>query len=192
MQKIPTLFVRDEGDRRHVTSEVAPGCEWVLKGEGVPTRKYDGTCVRLDIDGEWWARREVKPGKKAPPGYVAVSTDDITGKTVGWEPIGQSSFAAFFEQALECAGASSDPLSAGTYELIGPKVNGNPERRERHELVPHADAETITEDGDQGVRSFSGIRDLVLGLAAEGWEGLVYHHPDGRMSKIKGRDFPHG
>ena len=23
---------------------------------------------------------------------------------------------------------------------------------------------------------------------AHGWEGLVYHHPDGRMAKMKARD----
>jgi hypothetical protein len=42
----------------------------VLDGEGVATRKYDGTCVMFDGDG-WWARREVKPGKTAPAGFVA-------------------------------------------------------------------------------------------------------------------------
>ena len=46
----------------HVLPEITPGCEWVIAGEGVATRKYDGTCVMYDGD-EWWARREVKPGK---------------------------------------------------------------------------------------------------------------------------------
>ena len=54
MKKIQTLFVRDwDGDRRYVLPEVAPGCEWVLKGEGVPTRKYDGTCVMFAGLAEW-------------------------------------------------------------------------------------------------------------------------------------------
>ena len=74
MRKIPTLFVRDEQDRRHVTSEVTPGCEWVLAGEGVATRKYDGTCCMFDGE-QWWARREVKPGKTDPPGFWLISVD---------------------------------------------------------------------------------------------------------------------
>jgi hypothetical protein len=45
MRKIPTLFVRDPDDRRHVTEQITPGCEWVTAGEGTATRKYDGTCT---------------------------------------------------------------------------------------------------------------------------------------------------
>ena len=92
MRKIPTLFVRDEQDRRYVTAEVSPGCEWVLEGEGVPTRKYDGTCVMYDGE-RWWARREVKPGKTSPPFWRHVDSDTTTGKSVGWEPVEQSAFA---------------------------------------------------------------------------------------------------
>ena len=69
MEKIPTLFVRDDQDRRYVTPEVTPGCEWVLAGEGIARRKYDGTCVMYGADGRWWARRAVKPGKTIPPHF---------------------------------------------------------------------------------------------------------------------------
>src|SRR5215470_753136 len=87
MKKIPTLFVRDDEDRRYVTEAVNSGCEWVLAGEGAATRKFDGTCVMLDEDGRWWARREVKPGKQAPANFVHVEHDETTGKTMGWEPV---------------------------------------------------------------------------------------------------------
>jgi hypothetical protein len=70
MKKIPTLFLRDENDRAHVTSTPNPECAWVFEGEGVATRKYDGTCVMRDEDGDWWARREVKPGKTPPPNWT--------------------------------------------------------------------------------------------------------------------------
>lgn len=193
MKKIPTLFRRDPDDMRHVLPEVHPECEWVLAGEGVATRKYDGTCVMLDAEGQWWARREVKPGKTPPPNYVAIETDEATGKTVGWEPISQSAFAKFHAEALEEAEDAEypedyhpGPWPVGTYELIGPKINRNPERCEVHELVAHecADVAQIPD------RSFVGIRDAVLELANFGWEGIVFHHPDGRMAKIKARDFP--
>ena len=43
MKKIPTMFERDwNGDRSRVVNQVHPGCEWVLAGEGVATRKLDG------------------------------------------------------------------------------------------------------------------------------------------------------
>src|SRR5512142_1787630 len=100
MRKIPTLFLRDPADMRRVTRDVHPDCAWVLAGEGVATRKYDGTCVRLDGAGRWYARREVKPGRTAPPGFEPVQTDPATGKTVGWEPAAQSAYARYVAEAL--------------------------------------------------------------------------------------------
>jgi hypothetical protein len=186
MKKIPTLFVRDPDDRRYVTDEVTPGCEWVLAGEGVATRKYDGTCVLLDQEGGWWARREVKTGKTAPDGWWPADHDDVTGKSVGWEPIGGSPFAKFFDEAIRNVDPHHKPHKPGTYELIGPKINGNPEQADFHVLLHHADAERV---GPTGI-DFPSIRQAILALGDDGWEGIVWHHPDGRMAKLKRRDFP--
>lgn len=179
MKKIKTLLVRDPDDRAHVLDEVEPGCEWVLRGEGIATRKYDGTCVMLEPDGRWWARREVKPGKAPPANFAPEQHDEVTGKTVGWEPIEQSSFAKFHAEALE--GYYFKP---GTYELVGPKINGNPEHREQHELIGHEGAETAR------IASYEigFVKDFVSNLGKSGWEGIVWHHPDGRMAKLKARD----
>lgn len=187
MRKIPTLFLRDEQDRSRVTREVNPACAWVLAGEGVATRKYDGTCVRLTKDGLWWARREVKSGKVAPQGYVPVQLDPTTGKTVGWEPIEQSSFAKFHAQALASQAAHFGPedLAPGTYELIGVKVNGNPERIDPefgHQLISHAHAQGLP----NAPRTWD---ELYIYLGNFTGEGIVWHHPDGRMAKLKRRDF---
>jgi hypothetical protein len=65
MRKIPTLFKRDENNRKHVTSEANPECHWVLDGDGVATRKYDGTSC-LVKDGKFFRRYEVKKGKTPP------------------------------------------------------------------------------------------------------------------------------
>ncbi len=192
MQKIPTLFVRNPNDRAHVLRDVNPECEWVMDGFGLATRKYDGTCVMLDEDGTWWARREVKPRKELPPGYKVVAHDEITGKLFGWEPIAQSSFAKYHAEAIADAedaeypeGCHPGPWPIGTYELIGPKINGNPERCETHELVAHAQAERVPANLD--CRSYDEIREF---LAQRSWEGLVYHGPNGLMAKIKMKDFP--
>lgn len=180
MKKIPTLFRRDPDDMRRVTREVHPDCRWVLAGEGVATRKYDGTCVMYDGQ-RWWARREVKPGKKPPADYRPIETDDVTGKTVGWEPVEQSAFAKYHAEAVDHADAVTGwPI--GTYELVGPKVNGNPEGEAGHRLWAHAAAEV-----EDAPRDFDG---LATWLADYPSEGIVWHHPDGRMAKLKRRDFP--
>jgi hypothetical protein len=173
-----------------VTDEVHPDCQWVLDGEGVATRKYDGTCVMLDEDGNWWARREVKPGKTPPPNFRAEETDPNTGKTVGWEPMAQSPFAKFHAEAVAPAEEFGDligrPLPPGTYELVGPKINGNPERAIDHRLESHANAERL-EGWDL---TYESLREhLTSWIANEGIEGIVWHHPDGRMAKLKVKDF---
>jgi len=185
VRKIPTLYVRDwDGDRRYVLPQVTPGCEWVVvNGEGVATRKFDGTCVMYDGE-HWWARREVKEGKPSPAGFVLVEADPETGKTVGWEPVEQSSFWRYWIEATTVAlGAKGDSdREPGTYELVGPKVNGNPERYDTHQLIWHEGA-TVLPDAP---RDFNGVARY---LHAHPYEGIVWHHPDGRMAKIKRRDF---
>lgn len=183
MKKIPTLFRRDPDDLRHVLPEVNPGCEWVLAGEGVATRKYDGTCVMFD-GTSWWARREVKPGKDAPHGWTEVDHDDVTGKRVGWEPIQQSAFTKFAAEAI-ADDAPPRGWQPGTYELCGPKIIRNPESFKSHVLVRHDDAEQIAVPH----LSFAALCVVVVDLLSDGVEGIVWHHPDGRMAKLKGRDF---
>lgn len=187
MRKIPTVFLRDPENLKTVLPEVTPGCEWVLEGVGVPTRKYDGTCTMYD-GLMWWARREVKPGKQIPDDFRPEMTDETTGKTVGWVPMVQSAFAKWHAEALE----DCDP-TPGTYELCGPKVNGNPEGFATHMLIPHARAERVPYQtfGKEGPATYEDLRNAVLVWgAARGAEGIVWHHPDGRMAKLKVRDFP--
>lgn len=182
MRKIPTVFRRDPDDLKHVLPEVNPSCEWVLAGEGVATRKYDGTCV-LVRGGAMFARREVKPGKPPPPDFELVETDPATGKSVGWVPVTDAPEYARHWEAWNHGPPrwAGEKWEDGTYELCGPKVNGNPEGFERHDLVPHGSVEV------DAPRSFEGLREALL--AQPCIEGVVWHHPDGRMAKLKRRDF---
>lgn len=178
MRKIPTIFERDwDGDRSRVLNVPAPGCEWVISGEGIATRKYDGTCC-LVRDGALYKRHEVKPGKAAPEGFEAVEHDSETGKTVGWIPVGDGPEDRWHQEAWR--GLEHAPPD-GTYELVGPKIQGNPEGFAGHVLVEHAAAERYIVP-----RNYDGILDLLSEMDVE---GFVFHHPDGRMAKIKARDF---
>lgn len=194
MRKVPTLFQRDPDDMRRLLLQVHPDCQWVLNGEGVATRKYDGTCVMYD--GTWWARREVKPGKQFPAEFRLAEHDHVTGKSVGWEPIDQSPFRKPFQEAVEPLAQFGvligQDVPEGTYELVGPKINGNPERCETHRLERHATAEQVDHGyflDDTGGMTFASVRTAILALAEDGWEGVVWHHPDGRYAKLKARDF---
>ncbi|TMS00256.1 hypothetical protein EJK15_03550 [Nonomuraea basaltis] len=183
MRKVPTIFVRDwNSNPKYVTEEPNPECAWVFAGEGVPTVKWDGTCVKLDEAGRWWARREVKSGKADPPDFVLIEEDLETGKRMGWEPVERSGFAKYHAEALQTT------LRPGTYELLGPKINGNPDGFEAHVLMEHGWAPLrIREDVKSAPRDYDGLREW---LHARPYEGIVWHGPDGRMAKIKARDFP--
>jgi hypothetical protein len=184
MNKIPTVFKRDPEDMRRLLSEVHEDCQWVLDGEGVATRKYDGTCCMFD-GKRWWARREVKDGGRWPQEFQQISRDPNTQKTVGWVPMESSSFAKWQAEAVELyPGGAAVP---GTYELCGPKVNGNPEGYDCHVIVRHSGAERLPLVGPFNLEY---LRTVVMDMANDaGWEGIVWHHPDGRMAKLKGRDF---
>ena len=179
MKKTPTIFVRDEVNRKIVTKEVNPVCQWVFDGEGVATRKYDGTCCKIE-NNVLYKRREVKKGKQEPDGFDLVSTDDITGKKVGWVKVSDTNEDQWHRQGFDALENKQD----GTYELCGPKVQGNPENYESHVLIRHATAEII----DGLLITYDEIRDVILNHSPP-IEGIVYHHPDGRMAKIKARDF---
>lgn len=178
MKKIPTMFERDwTGDRSRVVDQVHPGCKWALAGEGWPTKKIDGTCCMVR-DGKLYKRREYKGTDNVPEGFEIAGRDDETGKIVGWMPVTDDASDRWHREAF----ALWAKLANGTYELVGPKVQGNPENYPRHELVSH-DVLQLNADVP---RTFDGLREWFSG---QDIEGIVFHHPDGRMAKIKMRDF---
>jgi len=174
MQKIISLFQRNYDGDRLVRNEIVPGAEWVIAGEGVATQKIDGTCC-LVRGGKIYKRYEVKPGGTPPANFEpANEIDENTGKQQGWVPVGDGPEDRWHREAFFIQ-------PDGTYELVGPKIQGNPEGCEEHLLVRHG-AFVL----DDAPRDFDGLKAYLAGTPIE---GIVWHHPDGRMVKIKARDF---
>ena len=178
MKKIPTMFERDwEGDRSRVLNKPHPDCDWVFLGDGVATIKLDGSCCMIR-GGRLYKRRELKGGT-VPDGFELVDHDEETKKTVGWMPVVGGPEDKYHLEALERVDGS---LPDGTYELVGPKVQGGAEHYAKHTLIPHGMIKPI----ESPPRTFDALRNWMNG---QDIEGLVFHHPDGRMAKIKLRDF---
>ena len=162
---------------RLVRDEVVPGAEWVLAGEGQATRKYDGTCC-LVRDGRLFKRYDLKPGKTPPPDFEPAQEEDTpTGKRPGWIPVSDTNPNDCWHREAVAEGLPP----SGTYELCGPKVQGNPEGFAEHTLVKHG-AKILP----AAPRTFAGLHAY---FRLVGVEGIVWHHPDGRMVKIKAKDF---
>lgn len=179
MQKIISLFQRNyEGDRL-VRDEVVPGAEWVQDGEGVATVKHDGTCC-LVRDGALYRRYEVRKGGKAPENFEPASdVDPNTGKQQGWVPVNDGPEDRWHREGFAWLALAG--ITDGTYELVGPKVQGNPGGYSEHRLLRHGD---VCIDGVP--RDYAGLKEWLTDVSIE---GVVWHHPDGRMVKIKARDF---
>jgi hypothetical protein len=191
MKKIPTIFERDwKGNPGKVLDKPNMECMWVFAGEGVATRKLDGTSCMVR-GNTLYKRRELRKGDAVPVTFEVADHDEETGKTVGWVLVGdgpedrwhREAFAHLKQARLNWI-SNIDPNSAvpdGTYELVGPKVQGNPEHYAIHTLIKHDDTEQYID----APRTF---KELWYWMDCTDIEGLVWHHPDGRMAKLKLRD----
>lgn len=174
MKKVISLYQRNYDGDRLVRDEVVPGAEWVVDGEGIATRKFDGTCCMVR-DGKLYKRYDAKQGKTPPVGFEpAQDADPVTGHWPGWIPVGDGPDDKWHRDAWK------DGTPDGTYELCGPKIQGNPERFNIHVLIRHGDEQIDPPRTFDGLRNYLGERVI---------EGIVWHHPDGRMVKIKRKDF---
>lgn len=180
MKKIKTLFKKDPNDLSKVVNEVDPENEWVIRGEGIPMRKWDGTACAI-INGLLYKRYDVKKGRVIPEGAIPCQEPDtITGHWPHWVLCDKNNPADKWHFDAKDVFNRND----GTYELIGPKVQGNPEKSDSHLLIPHKDDNKLHDCIDL---SFNGLMHY---LTTHDYEGIVFHHrTDERMCKIRKSDF---
>jgi hypothetical protein len=179
MKKIETMFVREGKGRAFAAiNRVAPGCEWVAAGEGVATRKWDGSCCLVRA-GKLYKRIEWAAEKgPAPASWFHHDDDPAQRSGHGWMPVTDDPGDTWHRDAWSRVVGT---LPDGTYELCGPRVGKNREGFTEHVLVPHGEARI-----ENAPRDFDGLREFMRDFPHE---GIVFHHPDGRMAKIKRSDF---
>lgn len=181
-----TLFKRTfEGHNvANTVNEVTSGCEWVLNGEGIATRKLDGTCCLVQ-NGKLFARFDFKQGRKLPDGAIPCQekADEVTGHFPHWVEVKDQPQYKWHKKAFE----QTNGLENGTYELIGEHFQNNPEQVEHGDmLVKHGSV--VLSDVP---RTFEGIKEY---LRTHEIEGIVFHRLNDKgevieMCKIKRTDF---
>jgi hypothetical protein len=190
MKKIPSIFARDwEKNPDDILPIADPGCDWVFRNEGIPTRKWDGT-AHMVKDGKLYKRYDAKKGKPAPQGGIPCQDPDpITGHWPHWIPVDFNAPDAkwgkeAWDESLKIDGSV---LSDGTYELCGPRINANPEHLAMHQLIRHGEERVNFRFNGSTVEEW--FNEVKTFLSTVNIEGIVWHHPDGRMAKIKKKDF---
>lgn len=182
MKKIPSLFLMTEDHQ--ITSEVNPECQWVINGEGIATSKLDGTACAV-IKGNLYKRydnsraigKDIRVQNTKPlDTWIYCECPSERGKFIYWIPVTPKDY--YHQIAWAWAQGA---LSDGTYELIGPEVQGNPHKVIRNMLIKHGEIKI-----NSNPRTFEDIRDF---LEQSTYEGIVWHHKDGRMCKITKEKF---
>lgn len=155
MRKIKTLYKLDQKGLAY--DEVVEGCEWVIKGYGIATEKFDGTACLIK-KGLLYKRYDLKPKKsclfkknknieyiredfKEPPESFFECDDSALSKghIYGWVLVNGNGENHQDKYHLEAMRNFEHPIakSEGTYELVGPKIQGNPYKLDKHCLWKH-------------------------------------------------------
>lgn len=210
MKKINTLFKKNPLDLSIVTDELNLENVWVINGEAVATRKFDGTACAI-IEGVLYKRYDVKLWKnkkgkiiyfsdedlksKIPEGAIACQEPDTkSGHWPHWIKCnrdnpedayhfeGFNELVKYYSQQDIFSNVADINRLDGTYELCGPKIQGNPEKLKAHTLIKHGSvALTVPDLTFEGLKKFLDSNDI---------EGIVFHHiSDNRMCKIRKTDF---
>lgn len=205
MIKIKTLF-KINPETNLVEDEVVEGSEWVLNNEGVPTEKFDGTAcmIREGILYKRYDRKlpphlykEYKKGlyipkredfKEPPPFFEEVDDSALsTGHIFGWIPVDEKHPENQYH--IEAFNAHKHTFNqvAGelTFELMGPRINGNSKGLKTHQLWRHG---SVILYELHPPYTFESLKKYFLSLPKH-VEGVVWHHPDGRMVKLRVGDF---
>jgi hypothetical protein len=196
MPKIECPFERElKGNDYLITPKIKEGYEWVFEDEGVVAlEKLHGTNVSIII-------------QEGAVISMYNRTERIPFINKGKKWITEGVLEAFHRGYV-------DKLGDGQHfgELIGEKVNGNPYKIKGHVWIPFKtfahkhlkykswgkypkDFETISKWFEKDLMPLYWV--MKHGLAKnkdgkyEGFvEGIVFHHPDGRMAKIRKDMFP--
>lgn len=183
MHKIPTIFERDwEGNHAVIDKYIIHPS---FMAESKATEKIDGMNVRLTVRNFTIVRLEKRrnPDKiqKAKgitdPWYVDATEGDPQDKFL-WAAARNTDLTIMLDG--EWSG-----------EAVGPNIQGNPLNLEKNIVMiftlNQAPLFNNVPNDYEGLKAWLPLQESKYGKGKI--EGIVWHHPSGRMAKIKTKDF---
>ena len=180
MPKLQSPFVRKFNDKHEyvVIDEINPGYEWVFEDpEVIAVEKLDGTNVSIIINEN--------------------SITDVFNRTVRIPFInkGKQFIIEGVQNAYERGYLKFLPNGQHFGEVIGPKLQKNPYKLEKHLFVPFSKLQKKYKYKSWGKypKDFESISEWFKDLKplfgrkynSDYVEGIVFTHPDGRMAKLR-------
>ena len=187
MKKIPTLFKREYNLDGSFTlkNEFSDLFFEMMLEDFRPTFKLDGTAVYYD-GRKWYNRYDAKKGKIPPEGSIPCQEepDPVTGHWPHWAPVKDVPEDRWINEAIQDFHEHWAHLGftcVGSYEAIGPKIQGNPYNLKRHILKKHGELEVENFPLDyEGMKEYFRIHHM---------EGVVFWFLGEPVAKIKTSDF---
>ncbi len=177
MRSIPHVFLKDLKTGRVDETHPNPEASWVIAGEGDSTRLWNGEVLRSH-DGALWRSCAKKPKGRPPKGFTPDGPPDDSDAQPGWVPLADDDpLRAHVRSAL---GGDRVPPN-GLYQIVGPGILGNTERKSRPVLMVFGGFPAPLPD-----RSAETIR---IFLEQTRMHGILFVHPDGRFAQMLPEDF---
>ena len=176
MKKMLTLF--EQNEQREVINQLRESNQFLLTGDFTASIKRDGTSVFVK-NGQLYKRYDAneKKGRKIPENAIVCQSEPApNGSFPVWIPVIESD--KFHLEAFN----KQDSWDDGTYELVGPKVNGNKDGYSEHLLIKHGYEIVDLESVDYEY--------LKQWIESHQLEGLVFKcNKTGLMTKLRRKDF---
>lgn len=186
MRKIKTIFDRNWTTNRKVNATLAVDFDFA---GAIATEKLDGMNVRLTLRQHEVVRVE----KRRNPTKLQKSKGIIEPWYVDADP--QASQDKWIFDAVNNTDYTEVPDGAWSAEAIGKNIQGNPLNLEGNTIfffsLPAWRARITLANVPsefEALRTYLAQQKSAIGKETL-IEGIVWHHPDGRMVKIKRKDF---
>lgn len=195
MQKIPTLFPKDSND----LSKVIEGTPLFPIDELRFRIKVDGTSCYL-LEGQPYVRYDAKLIKHKrgkviktltkeeviltlPKGAIPCQEpDELSGHWPHWIPLLDQPEYHGQRKGYEL----SKPTQDGSYECIGPSINGNPHNESEHIWVYHSSNDLLVDLKLSDSNAYYELKEFLKDFP---YEGLVAYMADTPVAKIRRCDY---
>ncbi|MEP6756808.1 MAG: hypothetical protein ABJA67_14985 [Chthonomonadales bacterium] len=184
MNKILTIFERDWDGNRKVIDRYSDCVTAELLSECIATEKVDGTNVRLTVRNHTLVRLE----KRRNPSKIEKAKGIVEPWYVDGDELDQSD--KWIWDAARNTDLSDIPDGEWSGEANGQNIQGNPLNMVGNRVMLFSLGKAPAM-GDVPI-DFEGLKQYFPRESLYGsgdMEGIVWHHADGRMFKIKAKDF---